>query len=157
VNQAVQPVGPVARAVLATTGVLFVGIGAVGAMVPGIPTVGPLLLASYCFSRSFPWLERRLIRNRFFGRFLVYVDNPRTLPLRIRLTGLAMMWLSISISLTTLWLSGGLNVWLLVGIPAAGVIGTFFIMRGVRESTGPGQPAAPSPSAEGTSGQRWDR
>src|SRR5690349_10596362 len=64
------------RVVYASAGVVFVGIGAVGVFVPGLPTVIWLMGASYLFARSSPHLEAKLIRNRFFGPYLIYLDQP---------------------------------------------------------------------------------
>lgn len=128
------------RYFLALIGVLFVGMGAIGAILPGIPTVGPLLLASFCFSKSCPWLEQRLIRNRFFARFHHYLDNGAEMPLRARLLTIAVMWASIGISLAGLYAFGRAPVWVMVLIAVAGVIGTWVIAR-FRRSV----PAAPPP------------
>ncbi len=117
------------RFLLALIGVLFVGVGAIGAVLPGIPTVGPLLLASFCFSKSCPWLEQRLIRNRFFARFHRYLDNGAEMPLRARVLTIAIMWASIGISLAGLYAFGRVPVWLMILIAMAGVIGTWVIAR----------------------------
>ncbi len=117
------------RYLLALIGVLFTGLAAVGAVLPGIPTVGPLLLASYCFSKSCPWLEQRLIRNRFFARFHHYLDHGAEMPLRARLVTIAIMWASIGISVFTLYASGQGPVGLWALIILAGLVGTWFIAR----------------------------
>ncbi|MBI1394282.1 MAG: DUF454 family protein [Alphaproteobacteria bacterium] len=48
-------------------GWLFVAIGAVGAVVPLLPTTSFLLLAAFCFSRSSPRLHHWLISHPTFG------------------------------------------------------------------------------------------
>ena len=68
------------RAVFASAGVTFVGIGAIGVFVPGLPTVIWLMAASYFFARSNPQLEAKLIRNRFFGPYLIYLDRRARMP-----------------------------------------------------------------------------
>ena len=55
------------RLLLAGAGVLAVGLAALGVVVPGLPTTVFLIAASYCFARSCPWLEERLLRNRPFA------------------------------------------------------------------------------------------
>ena len=70
------------RWLLVTAGVALVGIGAVGVFVPGLPTVVFLLGASWCFARSCPWLEDRLIRVPLFRPFFVYLDNGARMPRR---------------------------------------------------------------------------
>lgn len=127
--------GLLRRYLLAGIGIAFVGVGWVGAFVPGIPTVGPLLAASYCFTRSCPWLEQRLIRNRFFAPFLHYLDGDCAIPFRARVMALILMWLSISVSIGGLVLAGRGGVLLPALIIAAGLGGTVAILR-FRRGTG---------------------
>ncbi|MEM9941886.1 MAG: YbaN family protein [Planctomycetota bacterium] len=109
-------------------GIAFVGIAAVGVWLPLIPTVGPLLIASFFFAKSFPALEKRLIRNRFFAAFIGYLDGTRSMTHKERLAAIGMMWTSILISGLVLWLSKSPTwmLWVLIGL---GIIGTFFISR----------------------------
>jgi len=129
-------VGLVKRYVLAALGVLFVGVGAIGVFLPGIPTVGPLLLASFLFTKSFPALEQRLIRNKFFARFLPYLDGSHEMPMRAKIITIGIMWSSIALSLVLFWSSSRAPMWLIGTLIVAGLIGTLFILRfGQRNST----------------------
>jgi uncharacterized membrane protein YbaN (DUF454 family) len=121
--------GMVGRYLLATAGIMLVGIGWIGAFLPGVPTVGPLLLASYCFARSCPWLENRLIRNRFFAPFLQYMDGDCELPLRARFSAIGIMWTSIAASSVFLAYFREGPVWLIAIVIASGFIGTICIWR----------------------------
>jgi uncharacterized membrane protein YbaN (DUF454 family) len=49
-------------------GLVFVGLGGVGAVVPLMPTTIFLILAVACFARSSPKLEARLLNHPRFGR-----------------------------------------------------------------------------------------
>ncbi|MBD59547.1 MAG: hypothetical protein CL808_05430, partial [Citromicrobium sp.] len=48
-------------------GLISVGLGAVGALLPIMPTVPFLLLAVYCFARSNPEWERRILDHPHWG------------------------------------------------------------------------------------------
>ncbi|MDA7858449.1 YbaN family protein [Mariniblastus sp.] len=113
----------------ATIGLLFVVVAAVGAVLPGIPTVGPLMLASFFLLKSSPALEKRLVRNRFFAKYLAYIDGTAPMTNRMRISSILMMWLSISISATISMLTGDIKFWLIGILVIAGLIGTVFIWR----------------------------
>jgi len=121
----------VRRWTLVALGVLCVGIGAVGAVIPGLPTTIFLLAASWCFTRSCPWLEARLIRNRFFGPYLCFLDGQQGMPKRAMWTTLAVMWTAILTSMAMLILSDA-HIALVLSIPLLGAVGTVFVLRTAR-------------------------
>ena len=55
------------RRLYLAAGLLFVGIAAVGAVLPIMPTVPFLLVAVYCFARSNPEWERRIVDHPTWG------------------------------------------------------------------------------------------
>ena len=48
-------------------GFLSIGLGAIGAFLPLLPTVPFMILAAFCFARSSPRLEAKLLNHRQFG------------------------------------------------------------------------------------------
>ena len=122
------------RRIYALAGVTLVGVAGIGAMLPGIPTVGPLLLASYFLMKSSPALEKRLIRNRFFGKYIRYLDGTSEWTTRMRLSSIAMMWVSITLSGMAIYFGSG-QTCLLAILALAGLVGTVFILR-FRRGTG---------------------
>ena len=117
------------RWALAAVGLLSVGLGALGVIVPGLPTTIFLIIASWCFLRSCPWLERKLIRNKFFRPFLQHLQPGARMPLRAQIIALAMMWTAITISVTMLTVRSDTPLWVLVVIPSSGVLGSWCIYR----------------------------
>ena len=126
---AAVPAPRLLRWVLAALGVFCVGIGAVGVFVPGLPTTVFLIIASWCFVRSCPWLQEKLLHNRLFEPYLRYITGSAVMPMKARISALVLMWAAISVSLLWLGLAGVLSVWLLLGVVAAGIVGTATIMR----------------------------
>lgn len=55
------------RSVFLALGIFFLGLAFVGIAVPLIPTVGPVLLAAYFFSKSSERFDQWLVDNKLFG------------------------------------------------------------------------------------------
>jgi len=115
------------RWALAALGVLAVSVGALGVVVPGLPTTIFLIIASWCFAKSCPWLETRLIRNRFFRPFLVYLEPGAAMPRQAKISAMVLMWLAISVSSAVFLARGD---WIIaLPVVLAGAVGTWFIAR----------------------------
>lgn len=128
------------RILLATLGVLNVAVAAVGAVVPGIPTLGPLLFGSLLLAKSNPALEKRLVRNRFFARYLPYIDGQKEMTPRAKWTAACMMWISIGISCLMLVSIPTIPRWAIGLLPVAGCVGSVFIWRFGKRKSGQAQP-----------------
>ncbi len=55
------------RSVYLILGIFFLGLAFIGIAIPLIPTVGPVLLAAYFFSKSSERFDQWLVDNRLFG------------------------------------------------------------------------------------------
>jgi uncharacterized membrane protein YbaN (DUF454 family) len=122
------------RWLLASLGVVLVGIGALGAVTPGLPTTVFLLGASWCFIRSFPALEKRLLRNRFFAPYMRYVDGDAPMPTRARVITIAIIWAMVSLSAAMLHTRGALGPGLSVALVLGAVAGSIAVWRFRREA-----------------------
>lgn len=123
--------GHTRRAIYITVGLVSIALGGVGAFVPLLPTTGFLVLASWCFTRSCPWLEDRLIHaNPIFRPFTRYLLPGATMPMRARLITLALMWSAIVIS--TVAVADRAHWGVLVVVALSGVVGSLFIWRFAR-------------------------
>ena len=109
-------------------GTAFVGIGAIGVVLPGVPTVGPLLLACWLYSKSCPHLEQKFIRTPFFAPFLRYLDGQQAMSWKARMVAIGGMWTSIGISSWGLTFAGSAN-WAVGLLLLLGLVGTVFIWR----------------------------
>lgn len=52
-------------------GFLCLGLAVIGALLPVMPTTVFVILAAYCFTRSSPRMERRLLEHPRFGPHIV--------------------------------------------------------------------------------------
>ncbi len=125
------------RWALAALGVASVALAAIGAVVPGLPTTVFLIVASWCFARSCPWLEERLVRIPLFRPFLGYLDGAR-MPLRAVLLTLAIMWAAVAASGALLLAGDNPRPLLAAIVLVAGLVGSVFIVRlRMRRGDGP--------------------
>ena len=129
--------GSLRRWLLAGVGVLAVGLGGVGVFVPGLPTTIFLIIASYCFARSCPWLEERLLRVPLFAPYMRFIDENRPMSARARVVSITAMWASVLLSLAWLRASGGLSTALAVTVAGVAAIGTVAVLR-FRRAARPG-------------------
>jgi hypothetical protein len=81
--------------ILLTLGLLFVACGAVGVVVPGLPTTPFLLLALAMFARSSPLLYSWLYRSRLFGPLLQEWQQHRAIRPHVRYTALVAVILGV--------------------------------------------------------------
>lgn len=71
-------------------GYLFLGIGAVGVVLPLLPTTPFVLLAAGCFARSSPRLHQKLMNSELFGPILRDWEEKRCVCLKVRIYALSM-------------------------------------------------------------------
>jgi uncharacterized membrane protein YbaN (DUF454 family) len=135
------------RWLLVAAGVALVGIGAVGVFLPGLPTTVFLLGASWCFARSCPWLEDRLIRVPLFRPFLGPLDGSAPMSRRGVLSTLLVMWTAITFSAVLVNLGEHTRPALTLTIVVLGLIGSFFVVRLGRRRSRP-QPEEESSSTK---------
>ena len=112
-------------------GFVCVGLAYLGAILPGLPTTPWVLLASYCFSKSSPRLERWLKRSPFFGRLILDWEEHRGIRRPVKLLALGMIVTVVTLSITL----GGLPIWLrwvIGGLAACGVSTIVFLVPTIR-------------------------
>ncbi|MFH0864647.1 MAG: YbaN family protein, partial [Bacteroidota bacterium] len=83
------------RAILRILGILFVGLGITGIIVPILPATPFFLLAAWCFMKSSERLYRWLMTNRIFGKYLKNYTEGKGIPLKIKVGVLTLLWLMI--------------------------------------------------------------
>ncbi|MFL1732627.1 YbaN family protein [Moraxella oculi] len=75
-------------------GFVFLGLGILGVVLPGLPTTVFVLLAGYCWSRSSDRFHDYLLRHRVFGKVLSDWERHRAMPRFAKYLAWGMMMLS---------------------------------------------------------------
>ncbi len=125
----VESVGGLRRRIYIGLGVVCVALGAVGAVVPGLPTTVFLIIASWFFTRSSPALNRRLLGHPKFGPPLRRFLEERSMPPQAKAKCLISMWTGITVA--SLFLLGAPPSIRIIVI-SAGVVGTAAILFWVK-------------------------
>lgn len=113
------------RALLATAGVIALGLGLLGVVLPGLPTTPFVLLAAACFARASPRLHRWLTRHRFLGPVVRDWEAHRSLPLRVKWIATTMM---LGMVLLSAWQFAG-RPWLQAALLVLGLVGAGVVWR----------------------------
>jgi len=116
---------PVLRAAFLALGWVFVGLGAVGVVLPGWPTTVWLLAAAFFFARSSPRFYRWLLSHPLFGAIVRDVRAGLGLPARVKAFAISMIVLFGGGS--TVLLSA--RPWLSVLVAVAGSTGIVYLLR----------------------------
>jgi uncharacterized protein len=74
-----------------------VGLGVVGALVPGMPTTVFLIIALWAFAQSSPRMRDWLFNHPRFGASLQAWDRHRVIPLRAKCLAVSMMSVSLAV------------------------------------------------------------
>lgn len=109
---------------LGLAGVFFV-LGALGAILPGLPATPFLLLTSYLLVRSSPRLNQRLMRSRIFGPILV--DWQIHGGVRRQVKAKAVVVVVVTVALTIYWC--GYSPVLTAAVIFFAAVGILFIYR----------------------------
>lgn len=86
------------RILFIVLGMLMVGIGVIGLLLPVMPTTPFLLLAAFFFARSSKRFYNWLITNRFFGEHIKNYREKRGIKLWVKILTILSLWISITFS-----------------------------------------------------------
>jgi len=113
------------QALLVAAGLVALGLGLIGVVLPGLPTTPFVLLAAACFARASPRLHCWLTQHRFLGPMVRDWEAHRSLPLRVKWIAISMMGAMVLLSA---WQLGG-RPWLQGTVLALGLVGAWVVWR----------------------------
>lgn len=112
------------RIVLISLGTIFLALGMVGVVVPGLPTTPFLLLSAALYVRSSERMYSWLLNHRLFGKPIREFRATRSISLRTKLISIGTMWAMILLSIF-LFIE---NLAVEITIAALGIVGTIFLL-----------------------------
>ena len=90
--------GPIARAGWLVAGLAAVAVGAIGIVVPGLPTTVFFIVAAWCFSRSSPRLERWVLNLPRIGPMVGDYRAGLGMPKRAKAIAISMIAVFVTLS-----------------------------------------------------------
>ena len=79
-------------------GLIFLGIGMIGVVIPGLPTTIFMIIAVACFYRSSQRLYDWVINHKYFGEHVKNFREGRGMPKKAKFMAIGTMWVFVSIS-----------------------------------------------------------
>lgn len=116
-------------------GLISLGVGIIGIVLPLVPTTGPLLIAAWAFGKSSDRLHDWLMNHPRFGRFIRDFREGRGIPMKTKIVAVTAMTAAFTYSVG--WVVPTLPIKLLVA--AIGVWAVWYVLH---QPTAP--PADPS-------------
>ena len=85
----------VISASLIVAGTISLTLGAIGILLPILPTTPFLLLSAACYLRSSERMHKWLLGNRWFGEYIRNYQEGRGIPLKTKIVAMAFLWVAI--------------------------------------------------------------
>ena len=106
------------------SGLLFLGLGIAGYILPGLPGTIFLIISASCFVRSNDRMYRWVTEHRIFGKLIKNYLETGSMPIRAKVISVLFIWIFTSVSL---WVP---EYGLLFKIPiiSLAIIGTWYIL-----------------------------
>ncbi len=86
------------RLILNLLGFTALAFGAVGIVLPILPTTPFVMCAAGCFGAANPAMYRRLSRGKYFGEYIRNYRERTGISKAARIRGLAFLWVSLLVS-----------------------------------------------------------
>lgn len=86
------------RALWLIAGTISLVLGAIGIVLPVLPTTPFLLAAAACYYKSSSRMHKWLLNNRWFGEYIKNYKEGRGLTLKTKITAITLLWITIGFS-----------------------------------------------------------
>lgn len=97
-------------------GIIALGIGMVGVVVPVLPTTPFVLVSAACFGGSSKRLYNKLVSTKYFGDFILNYKNKTGIDKKVKIKAIMFLWTSLIISALIFRTPLVIGILLIVGI-----------------------------------------
>ena len=116
------PLSAARRWLLIGVGTLCMGLGVLGALLPGLPSTVFFLSAAACYTRSsetlYRWMLSKPVAKKALNHYAEY-KRTRALPLRIKLIAMGSAWTSFALMASGLTRAPWFVAWIVFGLAVA--------------------------------------
>ncbi len=120
-----KPKSQYVKALLAIAGIISMGLGILGIILPILPTTPFFLLSAYLFLKSSQRLYRWLLTHRIFGRYIKNYLHNKSIGKEVKVFTLILLWATM---LFSIYCSTG-KVWLQILLATIAIAVTIHILR----------------------------
>jgi uncharacterized membrane protein YbaN (DUF454 family) len=86
------------KSLFVISGTICVCIGALGIVLPVLPTTPFLLLAATCYMRGSERMHKWLLNNRWFGRYIKNYREGKGISAKAKVFSISTLWITICLS-----------------------------------------------------------
>ncbi|PVX26519.1 MAG: DUF454 domain-containing protein [Candidatus Bathyarchaeum sp.] len=83
------------RSLLFLAGTITLALGAIGIVLPILPTTPFLLLALACYFRSSERMTHWMLNNKYFGKYIRNYKEGKGIPLKTKIAAVTILWATI--------------------------------------------------------------
>jgi len=116
------PLSTAKRWLLIAVGTVNVGLGILGALLPGLPSTIFFLIAAACYGRSserlFRWMMAQPVIQQSLAHYAEY-KRTRALPLRVKLIAMGSAWASFALMVSGLTRAPWFVAWIVFALAVA--------------------------------------
>jgi uncharacterized membrane protein YbaN (DUF454 family) len=88
----------IVRAIFFAVGTLSLVLGAIGIVLPLLPTTPLLVLAVACYCRSSERMTKWVLTNKYFGSYIRRYREGKGIPIKTKLIAITILWITIGYS-----------------------------------------------------------
>lgn len=86
------------KVIYITIGSISLALGTLGIFLPVLPTTPFYLLTAWLYMNSSEKLYKKAMTNRYFGTIVRNFQENKAIPLKIKITSISMLWITILLS-----------------------------------------------------------